>query len=337
MKTVKKNNLPQTSFKLLVVILALSAMIHLVTVYEVSRLSEDSAKPKKQRLQIKLVDKAKKKVPTKDKPKTNDDAKKILEVHQEETEAPKVANHKGHQNHKAAKETRVKPTPKQPAMDPGKAGANQQTKTAGKTKKTPKKVAKKPVKQTKNQKTTENKPTPPKLKPKLSMQPLLSPKGKKSFSQRAHKTKDAPPPGSYQSFLPSGDDLAHQVRAGYQDYVDESLELGDKIDINTTDYRYIGYFTSMRKAIELVWTYPSAAARRGHQGIVGLQFTILKDGQINGLKVVSSSGYQSLDTSIVEAIRLASPFSPLPDGFGKNELTITGNFRYMLNNFASGH
>ena len=140
---------------------------------------------------------------------------------------------------------------------------------------------------------------------------------------------------NYTNLLPTGNDLNSQVKEGYQDYIDDQIEEGDKVDINTSDYRYISYFTGMRKAIELVWNYPVSAARRGHQGVVGIQFVIYKNGKVKGLKLVSSSGYRALDNAILEAIRLSSPFSPLPDGFKKSKMVVTGNFRYVLNGYAA--
>src|SRR5690606_28888437 len=98
----------------------------------------------------------------------------------------------------------------------------------------------------------------------------------------------------------------------------------------------MGYMTTMRKSIELVWNYPIEAARRGMQGEVGLEFLIHKNGDVRRIRVIKSSGYKILDDAIVEAIRLAAPFSPLPDGFGKDKLVITGVFRYILSSFLAG-
>jgi len=62
----------------------------------------------------------------------------------------------------------------------------------------------------------------------------------------------------------------------------------------------------------------------------------MKDGHTRRLRVVKSSGYKILDDAIVEAIKLASPFSPLPDGFGKDKIVITGMFRYILSSQLAG-
>ena len=124
-----------------------------------------------------------------------------------------------------------------------------------------------------------------------------------------------------------------QRGGGYQDFIDDdSLEEGDSIDLNTQEYRYIGYFTNMRKAIELVWNYPMSAARRGISGKVNVKFTIQKTGTVSKIDIVESSGHKLLDYAIVDAIKLASPFAPLPKGFNRKKLDVTGAFRYVLGN-----
>ena len=90
----------------------------------------------------------------------------------------------------------------------------------------------------------------------------------------------------------------------------------------------------MRKSFELVWNYPARAARLGQQGVVALEFVIFQNGSLGRVKVLQSSGFSLLDTAAVRALRLASPYSPLPKGLGKDQLLITGSFRYVLNGYG---
>ena len=76
---------------------------------------------------------------------------------------------------------------------------------------------------------------------------------------------------------------------------------------------------------------------RGIEGTVGLQFSINKKGNTTRVKVVESSGYNELDQAIVNAIRLASPFAPLPDSFNQEKLTVTGSFSYVLSTWGAAH
>ena len=72
------------------------------------------------------------------------------------------------------------------------------------------------------------------------------------------------------------------------------------------------------------------ARRQGMQGIVDAEFVINKDGSLKGIKVVRSSGYRILDDAVVDALRLAAPFSPLPTGIAKDKILVSGSFRYVL-------
>lgn len=132
----------------------------------------------------------------------------------------------------------------------------------------------------------------------------------------------------YKNILPSGSMINKE--GGYQDYIDDDLESSDKIDINTTEYRYIGYFSSLRQSIEMVWTYPVQAALAGISGQVELEFIIDAAGYVKRIKINKTSGYKILDDAIINAIKLASPFSPLPKDWGKKKLLIKGTFRYIL-------
>ena len=142
----------------------------------------------------------------------------------------------------------------------------------------------------------------------------------------------------YEKLLASTyESLANETESGYQDYIEDDIEEGNSIDLNTKEYRYIGYFSNLRRSIELVWHYPRRAVIRGLEGTVGLKFSIGKDGNAYKLRVVKSSGYKELDQAIVNAVKLASPFSPIPDGFGKESMTITGSFSYVLSNWGAAH
>jgi protein TonB len=112
--------------------------------------------------------------------------------------------------------------------------------------------------------------------------------------------------------------------------LDGKVEEGDRVDLNTTNYKYLSYFIGLRKSIELTWVYPSEAVRRGLQGDVRLEFKIEKDGKMSRIRILDSSGYEILDRAIVDAIKLAAPFAPLPKSMGKESLNVTATFKYLL-------
>ncbi len=101
------------------------------------------------------------------------------------------------------------------------------------------------------------------------------------------------------------------------------------VDINTREYPYIGYFAALRGAVSDRWNYPPEAVKANHEGVVKVEFKILKNGKVDGLKVLGPSSHKELDDAIVQAIRNASPFLPLPADFGRDVVTVTGTFKYV--------
>lgn len=302
--------------KLILGAIALSVFMHTVSFVQLGRQRDNkgfSITQKQTPVKIKVIP-----VPPKAKEsekKRVADEKKILETPQEKTQPADDAKYLGTVDHQAKKETRVSDLiPRDKAKDPGQKGNP---------------AAKTPVEVTEAHEKQEK----PEASPKQNEIKIKDKSGR--LSMDAYKP-DRKPRNNYEALLPTSlADLPGQISAGFQDYVDDKVVQGDRIDISTSEYRYIGYFTNMRKAIELVWTYPGEASRRGMQGEVGLEFSIGKDGKTSQIRVIKSSGYPVLDRAIVEAIKLASPFSPLPDGFGRARIVVTGSFRYILSAYGS--
>lgn len=322
---------PRQSWYWVLAAILVSLLLHIISITELPNhdrnplLPAPKATTKHEDVKVNIVKKKKDPNSKSRKPQ------KILETPLAETKAPKVASRLGAQDHIAEVEKKVSnllPRPK--AADPGQLGRDIKAQKAVRP----------------SPETAQEKAKPEKQKP-LTMTP------KKSAITEARKQKlpsiTAPdgtvivpsqekmkPRTPYESLMPNSKEMNNQVAAGYQDYVDDEVETGDKIDMNTTNFRFIGYFTSIRKAFELVWVYPGEAVRRGLQGEVHVEFTIQKDGKVSRIKVVETSGHKILDDAVVEGLKLASPFGPLPSSYDKDHLTIVGSFRYVLSNYASG-
>jgi len=292
-----KSSLPRQGGALLVAAVLLSLLLHLASYINVSYYTSNRPGPKVD-IPIKITINDKRKIPDAEDPVN----KQVVEVKQEKTKKPTDPAFKSFTDHSAEKQTRLEVTkPNERAQDAGNQGQK------------PKQEAKVDA---------GAKPKTPKLK--------IDSAGSLAVGENKEKQE------KYRALLPDTKDLSRLVDAGYQQYLDEDIAIGDRVDINTTEYRYMGYMTAMRKSIELVWNYPLAAAQRNMQGEVGLEFIIEKNGEARRVRVTKSSGYKILDDAIVEAIKLAAPFAPLPEGFGKERIVISGLFRYVLSSFLAG-
>ncbi len=103
----------------------------------------------------------------------------------------------------------------------------------------------------------------------------------------------------------------------------------DEVDFNKFEVKYTSYFYKFKQRLYNVWRYPTESAMKGEQGTVRIKFTILKDGTITNINVVSSSGYSQLDRAAVDALKNMGKV-PLPDSFGVNVLNVDGYFIYYL-------
>lgn len=236
-------------------------------------------------------------------------AKRIIETRQTENAPPKNPTSLGAQDHSTERETRIseRNLPVSKAQDP--------------------------LSQPPSKDRLQPKMTSPKVdaSPKHAIVPrVMAAPGELPIRSGKDKSETA-----YEKLLPrKRDDIFNANSGGFVEPLDKTIPEGDRVDMNTSSFKYISYFTGLRKQIEMVWVYPSEAVRRGLQGAVQLEMVIENDGRVSRVRIIQSSGYTSLDENMVKTIKLASPFAPLPKTWGKDRLVVTGSFHYILT-FAS--
>ena len=121
------------------------------------------------------------------------------------------------------------------------------------------------------------------------------------------------------------------------DYNTEEQLLGTKdvekeitVDLNTTEYKYISYFTKLKERIYQVWKYPKQSQARREQGNIRIVFTLRKDGYLENVRIIQSSGFENLDREVLRTIRVASPYNPFPESWEEEKLKIPATFDYKL-------
>jgi len=97
------------------------------------------------------------------------------------------------------------------------------------------------------------------------------------------------------------------------------------------DPRYATFFSQIRSQITSKWIYPYEASSKGIEGELVIDFSIAKSGEVQSIELRKSSGVAILDEYAMRAVRLASPFPPVPDAISKGGLPIHGIFRYHRN------
>lgn len=165
----------------------------------------------------------------------------------------------------------------------------------------------------------------------------------KTAEEHSANTAEARKPISrdeaYQKFLPSKQLQAAETEAGYKDYVDQQMTLGETVDANSSKHPLMGFFAQIRRSVELAFYDPSEfeVARymnsRGFSSISGSAIALIEidqSGKIIGLKLANPSGHSIIDEHWLKILRASSPFQPIPKSWPKDHLKFayTLNYRY---------
>jgi len=139
----------------------------------------------------------------------------------------------------------------------------------------------------------------------------------------------------------SGDDLVQKsleiarleakIDKNWGDY--QKLPRRKFIGGRTKEYRFAQYMQDWQVKIERIGTlnYPKQIGSNNLYGIpLVISISINTDGSIEGIEVTESSGHRILDAAAMRIIKLASPFSPLPQSITRDTdiLTITKTWRF---------
>ncbi|WP_417793257.1 TonB family protein [Terasakiella pusilla] len=81
--------------------------------------------------------------------------------------------------------------------------------------------------------------------------------------------------------------------------------------------QYVGevtpdYVTTLRRRLEQHKTYPRRAKRRRQEGVVVIEFTVTREGQVTEFKVRQGSGHDLLDEETIAMLKRAQPLPAFP-------------------------
>ena len=91
------------------------------------------------------------------------------------------------------------------------------------------------------------------------------------------------------------------------------------------------YVGQIRRSVLGAKRYPEASRRAGRQGTLKVQFTILKDGQVGNVRLLTETPYPNLNREAMAAVERAAPFAGIPDSIMQQSLKVVLPFRFELN------
>lgn len=99
------------------------------------------------------------------------------------------------------------------------------------------------------------------------------------------------------------------------------------IPLDSKDPDLAPYLVHIKERILQFWQYPEEA-QPGLKAQINLTFTVERDGNVSEINIVSPSKYKVLDKGVLEAIKRAAPFKPIPLEIKEKRLPLLGTFLY---------
>ncbi len=113
-------------------------------------------------------------------------------------------------------------------------------------------------------------------------------------------------------------------------------EFGDKNKIINSNSIYknidegLRYEDMIKLKIQKVRNYPEIARKEGIEGNVYLSFVVLKDGRVENINILESSGNSILDEEAVNTLKRAQPFPEIPEYYNFNKMNLNVKIIYKL-------
>ena len=114
---------------------------------------------------------------------------------------------------------------------------------------------------------------------------------------------------------------------------------GEPVALDSKDPDFNDYLERVRALVKKHWSYPCVKNTETREcefknGQLVIQFGILRDGRLGFLELDRSTGFPIMDEFAANAIKLASPFPPLPAALMANRkgtgLPIRARFNYVV-------
>ncbi len=149
---------------------------------------------------------------------------------------------------------------------------------------------------------------------------------------------------TYQDLLPNLTDLKRPHELGYQDHITKETESGNTIDVNTTELKWMSYFTQVRRMVAMTYTSPYSRISKSKaiqkkllkygkarmRGICVVAIKIERSGIMTKSYILKSSGDDEIDQFWLNILNMTAPYPPLPKHYKEDTLEFTYSLSYDL-------
>ena len=165
-------------------------------------------------------------------------------------------------------------------------------------------------------------------RPEVATTAPLTPTGDRPIQGR-EESQAQPLPDLAQLTQISPTTLA-KIESDWRQKYREDVNKGDTVWLDTEQDLLISFMRRFRDHIYGVWNYPVYAAERGQEGTCLLRITINRQGDVENVELMESSGSPLLDNEAMRAVRLGATYGPLPQSYPNQLLHIMAFFQYNL-------
>ncbi len=129
--------------------------------------------------------------------------------------------------------------------------------------------------------------------------------------------------------FPSADKLARLEESYRKKYGQEVAE-GEVKFLNSDDITLGSFLSRFEAAVYGVWRYPPEAARMGIEGVTPVKITFNRNGEIEKVMLLQSSGSKILDDEVRRTLKAVGIIGPLPKSYGKENFNLIAFFHYGI-------
>ena len=129
--------------------------------------------------------------------------------------------------------------------------------------------------------------------------------------------------------FPSAEKLA-KLEEGYRRKYSQEVAEGETKFLNTDDLLFGSFLHRFESAIYGVWRYPADAARLGIEGVTPVRITFNRQGEIEQVEILQSSGSRILDDEVRRTLKMIGPVGGFPKGYDKETFNIIAFFHYSI-------
>lgn len=158
----------------------------------------------------------------------------------------------------------------------------------------------------------------------------VSPQGEFPPAPATEGTDGGRPQPSLKDLMTLAPATKERIESDWRRKLREGVEKGDTVWLDTEQDLLISFMKRFRDNIYLVWNYPERARLREEQGRCLLRIVVSREGTIEDVQLLESSGSRDLDEEALRAVRKGQPYGPLPNAYPHDKLNIMAYFQYNL-------